>query len=247
MKPIRMLFLLLVLLLCIGLFGCGAAEHSAGPVPIHSEAGVPAPSAPLASLHAEKGIPTAAQAPETESGAEEREEPTVFSGIPNPDGTRSSEEAQRTLPANTDQETTEAADPEEEGSYVLNTNTKKFHLPSCSSVKDIQKSNREERNCTAGELIRQGYQPCKRCNPAAAAAVDEKGNTTPGRSTPTPTEPKDPSGSKASYVVNTNTHKFHRPDCSSVKDIKQSNRLDYTGTREELIAEGYDPCKRCNP
>jgi len=49
------------------------------------------------------------------------------------------------------------------------------------------------------------------------------------------------------YVCNTNTKKFHYPDCSSVREIKDKNRRDFTGSREELIAEGYQPCKRCNP
>jgi DNA-entry nuclease len=31
---------------------------------------------------------------------------------------------------------------EEQCDYVVNTNTKKFHLPSCSSVKDIKTKNR---------------------------------------------------------------------------------------------------------
>ena len=49
------------------------------------------------------------------------------------------------------------------------------------------------------------------------------------------------------YVLNTNTMKFHYPSCSSVKDIKDKNRWDYTGTREEIIEMGYVPCKKCNP
>lgn len=49
------------------------------------------------------------------------------------------------------------------------------------------------------------------------------------------------------YVINTNTHKFHLPDCSSVKEIKLQNREEFTGTREEAVAQGYDPCGRCNP
>lgn len=50
-----------------------------------------------------------------------------------------------------------------------------------------------------------------------------------------------------SYVANTNTHKFHEPYCSSVEDIKPENRWDYEGSRDDLIAQGYQPCKRCNP
>lgn len=49
------------------------------------------------------------------------------------------------------------------------------------------------------------------------------------------------------YVLNTNTKKFHYPSCSSVKDIKSSNRSDYSGTREEIINQGYKPCGRCHP
>lgn len=49
------------------------------------------------------------------------------------------------------------------------------------------------------------------------------------------------------YVLNTNTKKFHYPDCSSAQEIKPQNKKVVTETREELINEGYDPCKRCNP
>lgn len=49
------------------------------------------------------------------------------------------------------------------------------------------------------------------------------------------------------YIVNTNTRKYHRTDCSSVTDMKAKNRQEFTGTREELEAQGYEPCGRCNP
>ena len=49
------------------------------------------------------------------------------------------------------------------------------------------------------------------------------------------------------YIVNTNTKKFHYPTCSSVSQIKQKNRMDTNASRDELISEGYAPCKRCNP
>ena len=54
-------------------------------------------------------------------------------------------------------------------------------------------------------------------------------------------------GEAQEYVVNTNTGKFHYPDCSSVKDMKAKNRSDRVCTRDELIDAGYVPCKRCNP
>lgn len=49
--------------------------------------------------------------------------------------------------------------------YVLNTNTKKIHLSSCSSVKDIKPQNKKETTESKESLTMQGYEPCKRCNP----------------------------------------------------------------------------------
>ena len=49
------------------------------------------------------------------------------------------------------------------------------------------------------------------------------------------------------YVLNTNTKKFHRSSCSSVAQMSPENKAAFSGSREELIAAGYDPCKRCNP
>ena len=47
------------------------------------------------------------------------------------------------------------------------------------------------------------------------------------------------------YVLNTNSMKFHYTDCSSVADMSAKNREDYTGTREDLLAQGYSPCGVC--
>ena len=52
---------------------------------------------------------------------------------------------------------------------------------------------------------------------------------------------------KKTYVLNENTKKFHTPKCSGVKDIKEGNKKTFTGSREELIKEGYSPCGRCKP
>ncbi|MBQ3406088.1 MAG: MBL fold metallo-hydrolase, partial [Lachnospiraceae bacterium] len=52
---------------------------------------------------------------------------------------------------------------------------------------------------------------------------------------------------ETTYVLNTNTGKFHYPHCGSVSTIKDKNRMDVTWSRDEVIARGYDPCKRCNP
>ena len=49
------------------------------------------------------------------------------------------------------------------------------------------------------------------------------------------------------YIVNTNSKKFHLPDCSSVSDIKEKNKKTITAAREDLLADGYEPCGRCHP
>lgn len=56
-----------------------------------------------------------------------------------------------------------------------------------------------------------------------------------------------PAANVFTYVINTNTGKFHYPSCSSAKRISDANRSEYTGTRDDLIAQGYAPCERCNP
>ena len=81
---------------------------------------------------------------------------------------------------------------------------------------------------------------------------------TPSAVAPVPAQEPDNSGSssnpstgndtaQAYYILNTNTKKFHYPTCSSVKDMKEENKLELHGTRDEVIANGYSPCGRCNP
>lgn len=49
------------------------------------------------------------------------------------------------------------------------------------------------------------------------------------------------------YICNKNTKKFHNLTCSSVNEMSEKNKLMVTLSREEVIAQGYVPCKRCNP
>lgn len=56
-----------------------------------------------------------------------------------------------------------------------------------------------------------------------------------------------PESQGTTYILNTNTRKFHYPYCSSVDEMKDKNKQVFTGYREEVILQGYVPCKRCNP
>lgn len=58
-------------------------------------------------------------------------------------------------------------------------------------------------------------------------------------------ETYEPAG--AEYVLNTNTYKFHYPDCASVYQMKDKNREYVTASREEIMSWGYSPCGNCHP
>ena len=79
----------------------------------------------------------------------------------------------------------------------------------------------------------------------AGEVVTEK--VTQATTQPVVTEKADNNAAGQNYVLNTNTKKFHYPSCSSAKQIKDKNRDEYTGTRDELIAMGYSPCGKCHP
>lgn len=49
------------------------------------------------------------------------------------------------------------------------------------------------------------------------------------------------------YILNDNTKKFHKPNCPSVKRMNKENKKEWTGERETLIEQGYEPCGNCNP
>ena len=55
------------------------------------------------------------------------------------------------------------SDSGETANYVLNTNTKKIHLPDCKSVKDIKDSNRQDFRGSIEDLLDEGYTRCGNC------------------------------------------------------------------------------------
>ena len=79
------------------------------------------------------------------------------------------------------------------------------------------------------------------------SAADKSGTQQAAVQTESVKETSAPVSIGTEYILNTNTKKFHYPSCSSVKQMKASNKKEYTGSRDDLIAQGYDPCKKCNP
>lgn len=54
------------------------------------------------------------------------------------------------------------------------------------------------------------------------------------------------STSGGAYRANINTKKFHTSECGYGIKISEEN-LYTSNSREDMISQGYEPCKRCNP
>lgn len=84
----------------------------------------------------------------------------------------------------------------------------------------------------------------------SAQQEEQKAATVTPTPSPEPEKQEPATGSEASqadYILNTNTKKFHYPTCSSVNDMKEKNKQEFFGTRDEAISNGYSPCGRCKP
>ena len=103
--------------------------------------------------------------------------------------------------------------------------------------------------CSDGTVINWNVEPCNDYTPGdySDSETAPQNNVSASDSSETVSEPVSEPASGNSYVLNTNTHKFHYPFCYSAAKIKDKNRQDYVGTRDELISMGYDPCGNCNP
>ena len=91
--------------------------------------------------------------------AETKEEPTEQI-----EETTKEEPREETVEAKVE-ENKEVEDPQLEYHWILNTNTKKVHVPTCNSVKQMKEKNKKESNLSPEELKEKGYEPCKNCNP----------------------------------------------------------------------------------
>ena len=81
----------------------------------------------------------------------------------------------------------------------------------------------------------------------AATEPPTEAPTTPPAPVQEETPAEQPVENTRTYVINTSSRKFHYPSCSRAKEISDANRSEYTGTRDDLIAQGYDPCGTCKP
>lgn len=49
------------------------------------------------------------------------------------------------------------------------------------------------------------------------------------------------------YIGNINTKKFHYPECGSVAQMEEKNKVYLNCSRDEAVKRGFSSCKRCNP
>ncbi|MBR4442549.1 MAG: hypothetical protein IKS52_04685 [Clostridia bacterium] len=70
------------------------------------------------------------------------------------------------------------------------------------------------------------------------------GSASSGQAAPAATSR--PSTSSTTYIGNKNTHVFHYASCSSVSQMKSSNKV-YIDSRQDAIDSSYRPCQRCHP
>lgn len=92
--------------------------------------------------------------------------------------------------------------------------------------------------------------PAAESGTAGAAAEPGATETTAESETTKATEPGTTEAAEpgtTEYILNTNTGKFHLPSCRYVKEIHDENRKTSTESRQQLMEQGYDPCKVCIP
>ena len=92
------------------------------------------------------------------------------------------------------------------------------------------------------------FQPGVLINYKTGESKLDDGTAIPDNSTETENGGEtDGTESTATYVINTSTGKFHTPDCHYATSMKEENRQEFTGERDELIEKNYSPCSTCKP
>ena len=85
-----------------------------------------------------------------------------------------------------------------------------------------------------------------RALPPETSAQTEPG-AVPAPLTPEPVQESPAASITQTYVLNTNTKKFHLPDCEAVGKMKEGNTLTVETTRDAILDAGFAPCGICNP
>ncbi len=158
--------------------------------------------------------------------------------------------------------------------YIINKKSKTVHLSVCGNASGILNANREEFEGELELLLEEyaGYKACGSCLPdLVIPAPKEDATDTPstdngegGGTTDTPSTDNGEGGGtidtpstdngegepvgEITFILNTNTKKYHLPTCKNTPS-SEANRKEYYGTLEQLIEEypNYTPCGSCKP
>ena len=88
-----------------------------------------------------------------------------------------------------------------------------------------------------------------KANNKSSNKVTEEKETQPKETQPKETKAKEVEDNKSTepkYILNTNSKKIHYPNCHSIKRMSEKQK-NSSLSKSELINQGYDPCKNCNP
>ncbi len=83
---------------------------------------------------------------------------------------------------------------------------------------------------------------------AAPAEIPEQTpSAEPEKLTETPEAAESEEAPECDYVLNKKSMKIHYPWCSGVAQMKESNKIYFTGTIDDARAQGYESCGTCKP
>ena len=82
---------------------------------------------------------------------------------------------------------------------------------------------------------------------APSEKPEQTPTTEPEKLTEAPAETEPSEAPECDYVLNKKSMKIHYPWCSGVAQMKESNKIYFTGTIDEARAQGYESCGTCKP
>lgn len=135
--------------------------------------------------------------------------------------------------------------------YVLNTYSQVFHIPDCNDVADMAEKNYATSNNSFGDIVSWGYRPCGHClkdYPGDFSGYSDSSDYAGNFDiSDMPDSTVGSQNSLNSFIINTETMYFHKPDsdCKYLAQTKLQSSRTTTESYEELRSQGYHPCRHC--
>jgi hypothetical protein len=130
-----------------------------------------------------------------------------------------------------------------EPAFVGDSEWKQYHRLDCKYAKLIDESKRVS-FASASEAFDKGYIPCKVCKPDAPPAQIAENPARPVGVSDGPKESPKPVATR--LVGDSRLTRYHRADCKYAKALDESRKVLFA-TAAEAFANGYLPCRTCNP